>query len=390
MNKLGYLGIIFLLIIGFFSGCCLGTEIHNFDAKTSFSTQDLLPITHLPSDTYFNQNNISFDIQVREQNGNWQDENITVYVGTILEFKIRIETNRGYPFSLTAVISLPTTDNGTLFEFIDNSETSSKKPTLFEASDEDVLFVWFPLLRPSTITCTFLVRTQQIGTHKEVESAGIGLIDENLYDIKNDSLNITSIIPPNPDTPDTPQGPVEGFVHDNYTYTAFTIDPYDKDLLYRFNWGDGSYSNWIGPVASGTLIAATHSWETPGSYAVRVKAKNEDDFESSWSNSLVVSISEKITVTKPIQGVYLANERVFNFPIPFIIGNIEVQVSTPGIEQVEKVEFHINNQFKERIETEPFNWLWKESFFGSFNLKISVYDINDTVETVTINGFKIF
>ena len=41
-----------------------------------------------------NQDDLSFDIQVRKTDGMWQDNNITAYQGSILEFNVSIEINR--------------------------------------------------------------------------------------------------------------------------------------------------------------------------------------------------------------------------------------------------------------------------------------------------------
>lgn len=95
--------------------------------------------------------------------------------------------------------------------------------------------------------------------------------------------------PPNnpPDTPSLPSGEASGDIGQTYTYTTSATDPDGDSLSYGWDWdGDGSVDNdnWVGATAS-------HSWNSSGTYSVRVKAKDPSDAVSSWSPSLAVTIS---------------------------------------------------------------------------------------------------
>ena len=57
-----------------------------------------------------------------------------------------------------------------------------------------------------------------------------------------------------------------------------------------FDWGDGSYSNWLGPYTSGKSVEATHTWSKKGTYEVKVKAKDDHGVVSEWSDPLPVSM----------------------------------------------------------------------------------------------------
>ncbi|HEC80947.1 MAG TPA: PKD domain-containing protein [Thermoplasmatales archaeon] len=94
-----------------------------------------------------------------------------------------------------------------------------------------------------------------------------------------------------PNTPTTPQGTTAGFINTNYTYTTTTNDPQGDQIYYKFDWGDGTYSGWLGPYESGITINASHSWNTPGVYSIKVKAKDTSNLESGWSNTLQVTIT---------------------------------------------------------------------------------------------------
>lgn len=340
--------------------------------------------------TSFQQNNITLDLKIREQNGQWEDESLTAFIDSIVEFQLKITTNRGYPLSLSAAISLPKTDDGALFDYIENSETSTKKTTIFNGTDEDVIFLWLPLLLPSTITVTFKARLVNIGENQEILGIGVGIISDSEVDYRNETVNITSQPTPIPYKPSTPQGPTNGFTDEPYNYTSFTTDPYNLSLYYRFNWGDGSSSDWIGPYPSGEQVTLAHQWENSGSYSVRVQAKNDEDFTSDWSSSLRVSILDKVELVKPERGVYIGNGKLFNLPVTLIIGSINVQVETPGFQNQPTVEFYVNDELQFSETQTPYNWLWDEPYFGSYELRIVVSNSEGDSEEITQNGFKIF
>jgi len=95
-----------------------------------------------------------------------------------------------------------------------------------------------------------------------------------------------------PDTPPEPNGPDEGVTAVEYTFTTDTTDP-DGDLIYyKFDWGDGTDSGWVGPYGSGITASASKMWTTGGDYDVKVIAKDESDAESGWSPIHEISIVE--------------------------------------------------------------------------------------------------
>lgn len=69
----------------------------------------------------------------------------------------------------------------------------------------------------------------------------------------------------------------------NYTYQALTTDPEEDNIYYNFSWGDGTYSEWLGPYPSGEPATSTHQWP-PGVHTIQVKARDEQGAESNWSN----------------------------------------------------------------------------------------------------------
>jgi hypothetical protein len=103
--------------------------------------------------------------------------------------------------------------------------------------------------------------------------------DVMIQDIPPEGYNLSW-----PDKPSTPDGPSNGKVGNTYTYTSSTSDPDGDDILYLFDWGDGTDSGWIGTGE------ASHSWSKRSNYNIKVKAKDTHGFESRWSDPLTVTI----------------------------------------------------------------------------------------------------
>lgn len=97
--------------------------------------------------------------------------------------------------------------------------------------------------------------------------------------------------PPNnpPEKPSRPSGETSGEAGVTYLYTTTTTDIDGDQVLYMWDWGDGTTSGWLGPYASGAEVSALHSW-SKGSYSIKVKAKDTYDAESEWSDPLSVSM----------------------------------------------------------------------------------------------------
>ena len=93
-----------------------------------------------------------------------------------------------------------------------------------------------------------------------------------------------------PTVPERPSGQTSGKIGVEYTYTTYTTDA-DGDLVYyKWDWGDGNFSDWLGPYDSGEEASASHIWQK-GSYEIRVKAKDINNVESySWSEPLKVKM----------------------------------------------------------------------------------------------------
>jgi len=93
-----------------------------------------------------------------------------------------------------------------------------------------------------------------------------------------------------PNIPDRPSGPSSGEPGVEYLFTTSTIDPEGDDVFYMWRWGDGTYSDWLGPFGSDVTASASHAWTETSNYNIRVKAKDIGGKETDWSEPLPISI----------------------------------------------------------------------------------------------------
>jgi hypothetical protein len=103
-----------------------------------------------------------------------------------------------------------------------------------------------------------------------------------------------------PETPTTPEGPDEWILYVDTTFTSTTTDPEGNSVYYKFDWGDGTTSEWAGPYGSGQTGEASHNWTELGEYEIKVIAKDENDVESNWSEPTTITIVENEPPDKPV------------------------------------------------------------------------------------------
>ncbi len=109
----------------------------------------------------------------------------------------------------------------------------------------------------------------------------------------NDSI-IVYYYPGNhpPNQPTMPEGPTEGEVGESLYFASHFTDPDGDSMEIMFDWGDGTKTGWIGPVANDTTVGNYHTYSSPGTYEVRTKARDIPYMaESEWSEPWSVTIS---------------------------------------------------------------------------------------------------
>lgn len=127
------------------------------------------------------------------------------------------------------------------------------------------------------------------------------LCNHSAFDV-NWNIRARVIISEPPETPQQPSGPAQGVAGKEYAFSTSTTDPEGGAILYQWDWGDGTLSDWLGPFGSGETTVAFHNWTKAGTYEIKVKAKDLHDAESDWSDPLVISIVAPVLEIRNISG----------------------------------------------------------------------------------------
>ena len=97
----------------------------------------------------------------------------------------------------------------------------------------------------------------------------------------------------------------------------------------------------------------------------------------------ISNINFNIDITNPENGLYLFGNQILNIQKTIIIGDITVKAKlTPYGEtpaNVEHVYFLVDGMMKETVETEPFEWKWDETSFGTHKLEVRAYVGEDSI-----------
>jgi len=94
----------------------------------------------------------------------------------------------------------------------------------------------------------------------------------------------------NPNKPSRPNGLRNGETGKAYDYSVSTRDRDGDQIYYKWDWGDGTISNWIGPLDHDETCVQSHQWSKEGGYHIKVMARDQNGGKSDWSNPLIVSI----------------------------------------------------------------------------------------------------
>ena len=115
-----------------------------------------------------------------------------------------------------------------------------------------------------------------------------------------------------PRKPFSPFGFHFGFLNKSYKYLCVTKDVDQDQIFYKMDWGDGTYSSWIGPFESKQKYVFSHRWNTSGDYSLRVICKDETGLLSEWSEPMKCTIINKERNIEKI-------EWLINFLFPFFL-----------------------------------------------------------------------
>jgi len=120
-------------------------------------------------------------------------------------------------------------------------------------------------------------------------------INKDLFhqQIPNITLNPSSLLKLPPLQPIQLTGTTVGYTNESYHYITVTTDPNGDPIYYLFDWGNNATSTWLGLYKSGDICVGMYSWKHEGIYNIKVKAKDGNNYESSWSPALTIEIKNQ-------------------------------------------------------------------------------------------------
>ena len=185
--------------------------------------------------------------------------------------------------------------------------------------------------------------------------------------------------------------PLENSVLCGYITDKETGEPIDNarftiqwvDMTLETGYQNNTYTNSTGfysiNVASGELYVDIREmgYEYYDPYRHDV-----DENTTSWFNITVDKQIIEVDLLSPLRALYVNNKRIIPFNKARIIGRIDIQAYVfeewhgPGgpTNQVEKIEFYIDDELKTTLYSEPYLWTWNEKKIGKHTIKVIAYD----------------
>ncbi len=169
----------------------------------------------------------------------------------------------------------------------------SSANTLWDEDDvleKEVFSAWFD---SGATTFGAMTNKAKYELYQYYSGSGYSRYYFECYNILGDpSVDVTGASSGNqpPSPPSVPNGPSYAIIDQTLSFSSSTTDPEDEDIQYRWNFADGTVTDWSSSVASGTTSVASHAWSTPGYYHVRVQARDVNESTSAWSEALLVTV----------------------------------------------------------------------------------------------------
>jgi len=110
-----------------------------------------------------------------------------------------------------------------------------------------------------------------------------------------------------------------------------------------------------------------------------------DAFEqqTTWMNVSLEPGVIQLDMLKPLNALYINNNRVIPYQRCIILGSIDIEASIHDFyyrdrdDDVDRVEFFLDDELVETVFSPPFIWEWNQKSFGNHMIKIIAYDDND-------------
>ncbi|HEC76133.1 MAG TPA: hypothetical protein ENI33_02595 [Thermoplasmatales archaeon] len=105
------------------------------------------------------------------------------------------------------------------------------------------------------------------------------------------------------------------------------------------------------------------------------------------SNEKVDANPPEVSIQQPENGIYIFGNKIIPFPVPLIIGSINVKATVSDESGIERVEFYLENHLKASMEKEPYEWEYNG--IGFHKIKVVAIDSNGNIGGAEINVFSL-
>jgi len=152
---------------------------------------------------------------------------------------------------------------------------------------------------------------------------------------------------------------------------------------YLWDFGDGNSSTEINP---------THTYITAGNYTAVFTITDSEGNSSSDTTTVTMDYPlPTLTITKPTNGFYIADKQIFQFPFPFILGKITIQITVEDHYYIDQVIICIRDDVVYTGTTPPYEWTWTQRNFRlKDNIYAIAYDVNGRYAEQRIEVTKLF
>ena len=148
-------------------------------------------------------------------------------------------------------------------------------------------------------------------------------------------------------------------------FNTTTFDPEGDSIYYLFDWNDGTDSGWLGPYNYGEYVVASHIWNNNGKYYVKVKAKDENNIESGYSDSLDVTITNPPTKPETPTGPTSGK--------PGTEYTFATSTTDPDGDAISYMWDWGDGNFSDWIDTNEAAYTWEQE--AKFNISVKAKDI---------------
>lgn len=149
---------------------------------------------------------------------------------------------------------------------------------------------------------------------------------------------------------------------------------------YVYSW---DFDDNNGIQEDSTEQNTSYIYESPGIYILTLKVTDDNGRTGNDTAFVIIedeeppldTIAPLINITKPENGLYVNNNLISSLNIPFILGNIDVDVDAADYESgMQKVEFYIDGNLFETVYSIPYKWTWSSKAFFRHTIKAIAYD----------------